>query len=519
MNRPTLIVSLLIVAGTLILMGTTYAYFTATATSNEQQTTSGTLELTYETGQDIQVEEMNPTEETNAATHKFTVKNTGTLPANYYIYLTNISLTKDSQATTSQNLKWKLTEATKSGDDYVESTMIASGDFSSKMDQVELARNISIPAGQSDSYILKVWLQETGAPQNEDQSITFSANIEVTTDTRELVSTFIPTEEAVLDNIASTYVTSPTGIDFSQISSDTNGKGLYILHGTENNTYPIYYYRGDVENNNVKFANFCWKIVRTTETGGTKLIYNGTPDGSGNCTNTTGEATQIGTSAFNSQIDDNAYVGYMYGTPNSSTYEETHANINDSTIKGIIDTWYQTNLLNYTSYLEDTVWCNDRSIDPNKGSLNGFSSPYTTLGYGNNNTVYGAGPRVGHNLETVIPELTCPNSNDRFTVSIDNGNGALTYPVALLTADEVAFAGAVTGVDNTNYYLYIAKLGWTITPYVFSTDAGNFYMGDSLSLDNLNSNTVLAVRPAISLKAGTTAISGDGTASNPYVIE
>jgi len=132
-------------------------------------------------------------------------------------------------------LKWKLTEATKSGDDYVESTMIASGDFSSKMDQVELARNISIPTGQSDSYILKVWLQETGAPQNEDQAITFSANIEVTTDTRELVSTFIPTEEAVLDNIASTYVTSSTGIDFSQISSDTNGKGLYILHGTENN--------------------------------------------------------------------------------------------------------------------------------------------------------------------------------------------------------------------------------------------------------------------------------------------
>ena len=126
---------------------------------------------------------------------------------------------------------------------------------------------------------------------------------------------------------------------------------------------------------------------------------------------------------------------------------------------------------------------------------------------------------MGHNLETVTPELTCPNSNDRFTVSTDNGNGALTYPVALLTADEVAFAGAVTGVDNTNYYLYIAKPGWTITPYVFSTNAGNFYMGDSPSSSNWNSNTLLAVRPAISLKAGTTAISGDGTAMNPYVIE
>ena len=44
-------------------------------------------------------------------------------------------------------------------------------------------------------------------------------------------------------------------------------------------------------------------------------------------------------------------------------------------------------------------------------------------------------------------------------------------------------------------------------------------MGDSPSSSNWNSNTLLAVRPAISLKAGTTAISGDGTAMNPYVIE
>ena len=118
-------------------------------------------------------------------------------------------------------------------------------------------------------------------------------------------------EEAVLDNIASTYVTSPTGIDFSQISSDTNGKGLYILSSTVNDQYPIMYYRGAVENNNVKFANFCWKIVRTTESGGIKLIYNGTPDENGQC-NATGEDTSIGTSQFNSKYYDPTYVGYMY---------------------------------------------------------------------------------------------------------------------------------------------------------------------------------------------------------------
>jgi hypothetical protein len=78
-----------------------------------------------------------------------------------------------------------------------------------------------------------------------------------------------------MDNIQSEFVTASTGIDFSQISSDTNGKGLYIRSGTENDAYPIVYYRGDVEDNNVLFNNKCWKAVRTTDTGGVKLIYNG----------------------------------------------------------------------------------------------------------------------------------------------------------------------------------------------------------------------------------------------------
>ena len=61
---------------------------------------------------------------------------------------------------------------------------------------------------------------------------------------------------------------------------------------------PVYYYRGDVNNNNVKFANYCWKIVRTTSAGGIKMIYNGLPDENGYCDNT-GDDTTIGMSQFN----------------------------------------------------------------------------------------------------------------------------------------------------------------------------------------------------------------------------
>ena len=64
---------------------------------------------------------------------------------------------------------------------------------------------------------------------------------------------------AVLDNKKSTYVSSTSGVDFSKISSDTNGKGIYIRSGTENDTYPIYYYRGAVDNNNVILLIFVGK--------------------------------------------------------------------------------------------------------------------------------------------------------------------------------------------------------------------------------------------------------------------
>ena len=104
-------------------------------------------------------------------------------------------------------------------------------------------------------------------------------------------------ESAVRDDKSSTYVSSSDGIDFSKVSSDTNGKGLYIASEYSDYKYPILYYRGDVDNNNLIFANFCWKIVRTTETGGIKLIYNGVPSNV-TCDNT-GEDSQIGTSVFN----------------------------------------------------------------------------------------------------------------------------------------------------------------------------------------------------------------------------
>ena len=114
-----------------------------------------------------------------------------------------------------------------------------------------------------------------------------------------------------------------------------------LLCSTQDNYGTSYYYRGNVMNNYVKFANLYWRIVRINGDGSIRLVYDGTS------AHANGEASNdrvIGTSAFNIPADDNAYVGYMYGTTNSSTYAETHANINDSTVKkfiGELDYYFQ----------------------------------------------------------------------------------------------------------------------------------------------------------------------------------
>lgn len=498
-NRKIICIILLVVALIVITSGLSYAYFTAIGTSNEQVVESGILKLTYSTGQDITLENVFPTTEENAGIHQFAIENTGTLETAYYLYLDNIVLQKNGQDIQSENLKWKLYQAT---ENYVQQEEIISGAFDEGVTTIELDTDIMIKPQEKQYYILKIWLQETGEVQNEDQELELSANVEATTEkktvSRNLVN--LIKKEAVLDNIASTYVTSETGIDFSQISSDTNGKGLYILHGTENDEYPIMYYRGAVENNHVKFANFCWKMVRTTETGGIKLVYNGKPDEQGQCN----DSTMITGANFNSYIDDNTYVGYMYGRAGASSYNETHGNVNNSDVKAVVDSWYSENMIDYTNKLEDTIWCNDRSY-------------YSGTGVGRTQTMYNPWARL---VAGKSPSLECKNVNDRFTASTDNGNGALTYPIGLLTADEIVYAGGVFDMENTSYYLYTGSYWWSLSPFNFySTSAGGFMVSNTGKLEDCNVNHSFGTRPAISLKNSTLIISGDGTATNPYVIE
>lgn len=318
-----------------------------------------------------------------------------------------------------------------------------------------------------------------------------------------------PKKEKIYDIVKNQMKGPEKLLNYSTISSATNGQGVYSTTNTDSGT-EVYFYRGEVTNNNVIFAGYCWQIIRTTETGGVKLLYNGSPNG-GQCQKPSGNG--IATVHYNSKSDDNAYVGYMYGTP-SSTLENTHANVNSSLLKNEIDKWYEENILGkeYEEYLEDTVWCNDRSIS-------------TGTGVGKNDTRYAFVAR----LASFNPTLKCARATDKLTVV----SGYLKYPIATLTADELIYAGVGgpmnadgTSTNNTTMFLNNGGTFWTLTPRAYSTEQSKNYVQGISYFGTGNISTVwtniaartMGVRPAISLKNEVEASSGDGSFTTPYII-
>ncbi len=323
------------------------------------------------------------------------------------------------------------------------------------------------------------------------------------------------------DEIASKSLGSSSSLNYNVSSVNSSTNGVYQL--ADNNL--IYFYRGKVDNN-VIFNNFCWKIIRTTDTKGVKLLYNGVPT-DGKCSNS-GTSSEIGKSVFNTKNDDNAYVGYMYGTPSSTTYSATHSNQNSSVIKDTLETWYKDNMTNVTDKLEDAVYCNDRTMTTGTNN-NVLGSSYGTLGYAKNLTGYGSLARSSFNTKTVSPNLTCTNDNDKFTVSANNGNGKLTYPIGLITTDEMVYGGHNTYYSNTSYYkntktyLYSGEIYWTMTPVAFMQP----YQDTSKAIVSVESNSYISsgvvsasygVRPVITLNSSQGISKGEGTENNPYII-
>ena len=298
-----------------------------------------------------------------------------------------------------------------------------------------------------------------------------------------------------------------------------------LLASAEDDYGTSYYFRGAVKNNYVEFANKCWRIVRISGDGSVKLILHNdnttkvaNPCDSSNNSASAAFARFSGTtytSAFNSSYNDNAYVGFKYGTVGASDYATTHANTNKSTILTNLETWYTNNLKTYESVIDDNVWCNDKT-NVTDTSYNPWNwSDVTGLGYGTNVTYYGATQRLVNTNGSAGgtgPSLKC------------NGElSKINSKVGLITADELAFAGCAYTKNNKTTYLQENATDtewWSLSPDDFSgSGALVWYVIGGIGYFGYNyvSNTY-GLRPSISISSDTTISGGSGTSEDPYII-
>ena len=325
--------------------------------------------------------------------------------------------------------------------------------------------------------------------------------------------------DSFTDNGDDTYtINNPTTIKRSDwyTSYSSVGAGKYVCKNAVNDTCSELWYTTATSTtsmtyikvaNNYKYAKgFTWdgsKYVLDNDTSVTFWnINDSTNETSINnahytCWNETGECTTIsyiyfieGTTPYYINITNGKSVE---DAKNEMLYDDNVNTIN-STIKSGVDAWYKQYLSDYSDYLEDTIFCNDRSqSNQSNNGWNPNGGRTSTFMY-----FYGAS------------DLSCPNDTDKFSVS--NNKAKLTYKVGLMSYYEMYLLNnshaRKTGQNywpaSPSYFYYNGAVGWGVV-------TNGIMDVSSVSLSS-------GVRPAVSLKPGITYSTGDGSMATPYIV-
>ena len=506
----------LMIISLICVVGVSYAFFTA-GMSSETSTTvradAGTMKITYDGGKDINLAGIYPKDDV-WATKTITVTGNNTTDAEMYYKLT---LVVDSNTFKADDpLQYELVSTNTSTNGEIIPN-ISKKDITGT--SIELGSGHFVKANNAKhTYLLKIYYPKKATSQNANQGAAFSAHVEITSAKAPTAPTTPTFAETILaNNEVKTPITTP-GAAVSTASEA-------LLASTEDDYGTSYYFRGAVTNNYVEFANKCWRIVRVGGDGSVKLILHNdnTTKVANPCDPANNSASaafarcsgETYKSAFNTNYDDNAYVGFKYGTVGANDYASAHANINKSTILTNLDSWYdKNNLKDYEKVIADTVWCNDKTnvtdttFDPWSWTPNG-------LGYAKNVTYYGATQRLvssSNSAGGTGPSLKC------------NGElSKINSKVGLITADELAFAGYAYSQYNTTTYLQenaTSDYWWSLSPGYFDGSFASVWYayGSNGGFYYFSVGGTYGVRPSISLKPSTN-VAGNGTSENPYVVD
>ena len=356
-------------------------------------------------------------------------------------------------------------------------------------------------------------------------------------------------ETILANNGGAASMTTLTSTDFAKVTTASD-KGMYKA---QDDLGMSYYFRGAVDNNWVKYGkytkdtyitadsnnnfslvdscnglNLCaklaskgddmyWRIIRINGDNSIRMIYVGTyaPDANTKVTLTEsgnfdddgnligGQKTAVGYSKFNQNYDNAEYVGYMY------TIGEQHGTSKSSDIKTYLEDWYAnyTDLNKTGTKITDQIYCNDRSASSTQTAA--WTSTVATYHYGANGRVWN---------EPVSPDYKCPVASDKFTTTTAKGNGKLSYPVGLITADEITFAGLPAEETNNSFYLYTGDYYWAGSPVAFDTGCSSeFFVDIDGFLYSGDVSHSRGVRGVVSLSSESKLL-GSGTYDDVYVV-
>ena len=494
---------LVAIASVLTIVGSvSYAYFTAMGEITPMEATLNTAKVSVKfSDNDLGLNAILNFGE--SVTKKFTIENTGTTNATIKMFFDKIINTYKEGSLT-YTLSYSETEDGK----YTEIINKTNVPIAQSMSKKILANSLNIPANKTYYYNLEITLNNlSDVNQDDDLNAIFNTKFKV--------------EDINMKSPIEKIIASSQGIKTDFDEPATTDEGVFEM---EDDYGTSYYYRGAVTNNYVQFAGFYWRIIRINGDGSLRIIYDGTQV---HANGTINEDRFIDTNTkFNLNSNDNKYMGWMYGpeeTVSSTSKEEAQTNTVDSTIKKVVDEWYKTNIVDkgYGNAVSDTLFCNDRST-PGKEST-GWTND-TGLGYGSQNTSFGGYARMKLGFSGyagATPTFKCPQKNDAFTVKdTSKGNGALTYPIGLITVDEIVAAGSGRYLtNNIDYYLYRpGNWYWSLSPSNFISGYArvfNVYTSPQLRTDLVHNGG--AVAPVINLSAEyTNTLTGDGTTENPY---
>lgn len=533
---------------TLALLGLTYGYYLTTihGNTNTKSVSLSTDRLVLNYGESssaiVVSQNIMPSADANqtVATKDFYVKNDGTDSVTYLAVLENVENNFIRQSDVVYTLKYC------TGTSCTPNTVLVSDipyPSTTETNGFSVMAENTIASGATHKYSLTIRYKEAGVNQSIDMGKTFSGRVNIK-DKRELVikynkGTLARTIlDSALNETKGTKLVGTPASYFSGVAKD----GDQSLNVADDDYGTSLYYRGPVTDNYVSFAGFTWRIVRINGDGTIRLILDGLADQ--NADDVINNSDKV---AFSSNRNGNAYLGYMYGQVNSNNYDTEHQFTGDksqynastysisspgsagnhSSIKVTLDKFYINNLSSYSSYLGDSIFCGDKSLAPETIGVGN-----TSLGYGQEETYYAATARLMYSDGTTFirhatPTLKCAptadNDYSRYTVNaqtLASGrkvNGDLSYPIALISADEVVFAGAMFGKSNPASYIFdnITNTFWTMTPLIYTSGISKM-MGSYANNPSttVQTNTASAyLRPVINLKANIKLAGGDGTAA------